>query len=251
MPIAHCFQAVVSQSEASVASVATERSRSLESVISQLSSMAAATQTAYGNSNKKVALVGGAVGGVLGVTVLALLSIILWKRKKGSPIPPSATQQSFLGQQPSSQPITPASPSFSTNPSYFGGPPVTHAAQAGSHSPQPTMPYGTGSPVAGQTSAASQQSAPPSHTVNTWIDRSPTIHQENYASQPRMSPSSPAEGPVDPRELYNEALRGSTYSALAPSDIPSSSGAPGSTPPPAPALPFTPPAPEKAGAGKF
>ena len=154
-----------------------------------------------------------------------------------SAYPPSlpAGQQSH---QPSSQPITLASPTlsptFSTNTSYLGGPPVTYAAQAGWHPQQSAVPQGTGSPTAGQTSAAS-------HTVNTWIDRPPTIHQENYGGHASQSR---AGGPVNPRELYSDALRGSTY--LAPSNIPSASG---SAPPPH-AYPFTPPVLEKSGPGK-
>ena len=249
----HRFQAASSlsvQSVASVASVEVERSRSLESVRSQSSSMATEAPYGTGNSNN-VALIGGVVGGVVGVIVLGLFGIFWWKHKRGSPVPPSATQQSFFGKQPSSQPITPASATFSTNTSYLSGPPVTYAPQPGWHLQQPTVPQGAR--AGGQPSAASQQSAPLSHTVNTWIDRPSTIHQENYGgyasqsqyrgSQPRLSPSSPAEAPVDPKELYSAAVRGSTHSILAPSNIPSSSEASGSAPP---AYPFAPPAPERA-----
>ena len=172
--IAHWFQALSSlsvQSVASVASVETERSRSLESVRSQSSSMATEAPYGTGNSNN-VALVGGVVGGVLGAIVLGLFGILLWRRKRSSPAPSSAGQQSFFGQQPSSQPITPASPTFSTNTSYYGGPPVTYAPQPGWRPQQSTvlaLQGGASPPPGGQTSSASQRSAssPPGSTRNT------------------------------------------------------------------------------------
>ena len=262
-----------SRSLESVASVASVRSKSIESEASVASvegkqyttppidsppstTTATSNDNSNGNGNNNTALVGGAVGGVLGATVIGLVGILLWRRNKGRPGSPPAGQQPFFGQQPSSQPITPASPAFSTNTGYLGGPPVTYATQPGWHPQQSIVSQGAGSPAADQTSAASEQSASPPHAVNTWIDRPPTVHQESYGgytSQSRMSPP-PAGGPVDPRELYSDALRGSTYSALAPPNIPSSSGASESMsmPTPAPAYPvFTPPAPEKAGPGKF
>lgn len=139
----------------------------MESVRSKSSELAAATETTYGNGNGKsnnLALVGGVVGGVLGAAALGLLGFLFWRRKGGSPAPPSPAQQSFFGQQPSSQPITPASPTFSTNTSYLGGLPVTYTPQPVWHPQQSTVlapQGGTSSPIGGQTSAASQQSASP------------------------------------------------------------------------------------------
>ena len=206
------------------------------------------------NTNTNVALVGGAVGGVLGATVLGLVGILLWRRKKGAPASPPAGQQPFTGQHPSSQPVTPASPTFSTNTSYLGGPPVTSAAQAGWH-PQQSNTFGLvegpSSSAAGRSGTASPQSASPQHTVNTWIERPPHLHQDAYgglAPQPRPSPSSPAEGPVDPRELYSDALRASSYSVASP--VNSVSGVSGS-PPPTTAYSYAPPVSEKADLGKF
>ena len=275
-------QSVEAARSKSLASVAAEQSRSLESVASVRSksieseasvasvqgkpyttptgdpsttTTATTDDSSNGKGNNNVAVVGGAVGGVLGAAVIGLVGLLLWRRNRGGPPSPPAGQQPFLGQQPSSQPITPASPTFSTNTSYLGGPPITYAAQAGWQTQQSIVPQGAGSPTAGQTSVASQQSASPPHTVNTWIDRPPTVYQENhggYPSQSRASPLSAAEGPVDPRELYNDALRGSTQAAPAPSNIPSSTpGASGSAPPPAPAYPFTPSVPEKSGPWKI
>ena len=243
---------VQSRSLESVASVASVRSKSIESEASvaifgdSTTTTAATTENSNvnnnSNSNGNVALVGGAVGGALGATLLGLIGLLLWRRKRGTPDPPPASQRPFFGQQPSSQPITPASPTFSTNTGYLGGPPVTQSAQYGWAFQQSLSSV---SPAVGQTSAASYQSASPPTAVNTWIERPPTIHQENYGGRtPQLnpSPSSPSDGPVDPRQLYSDALQMSTHSAVAPVDVPSSSsGAPGNPSPPPAAYSFVSP----------
>jgi hypothetical protein len=174
----------------------------------------------------------GAVGGALGALVIVLIGIILWQRKKGARTPPSAGQQQFFGQQPSSQPSTPTSP---TNSNYTGGPPVTYAAQAGWHPQQPTpftLPAGARHSVASLTGPPSWQSAPSTYGKPT------TIHQGNYggyASQSHVS--HPAEGSVGTKGSHSDALQGSSYSAMPP--MSASSPAPAYD---APAYPFTPPA---------
>jgi len=164
----YSFQALSSSSVASVLSVESERSRSVLAVESRSRSLSSAehSRSIYSNSNSNgdnnVALVGGVVGGVLGAAVICLVGIILLKRKRGAAASSSAGQQPFHGQQSSSQPITPASPTFSTNSNYISTPPVTYAAYPGWYPQQPPvlmMPEGAGPPVAGQTSTASQQSA--------------------------------------------------------------------------------------------
>ena len=224
--LASVRSAEAERSSASVASVASDHSRTSNDT---------STSNTNTNTNTNVALVGGAVGGVLGATVLGLVGILLWRRKKRAPASPPAGQKPFTGQHPSSQAVTPPSATFSTNTSYLGGPPVTYAAQAG-WNPQQSSTFGlVGGPsssAAGRTSTASPQSASPQHTVNTWIERPPHLHQDAYgglAPQPRASPSSPAEGPVDPRELYSDALRASSYSVV--SLVNSASGASGGPPP--------------------
>jgi len=256
----------VAARQSSLESVASVRSKSIESAASVASVEGkqyttprlddSPTATVYGNdndnsnsnsnSNSNVALVGGVVGGVLGATVLGLIGFLLWKRTKGAPASPPAGQQPFFGQPPSSQPITPASPTFSAHSHYFGGLPVTYAAQPGWNPQQLSalaLP-GADSPTAGQPSTTSQQSAPPPVAVNTWIERPHTIHQEmdgRPASQSPSLPSSPTEGPVVPKELYGDAIRGSTYSVTAAMNVPSSApGASGSQPPYAPPYPPVP-----------
>jgi len=185
------------------------------------------------NDNVKMALVGGAVGGVLGATLLGVIGVLLWRRKRGMPAPPPAGQRPFFDQKPPFQPITPASPTFSTNTGYLDGHPVTHSAQYGWGFQQSPS---SAPPAVGQTSTVSHQSASPPLAINTWIERPPTIHQENYGGRtPQLSASYSfsAQGPVDPRQLYSDALQGSTYSAVAPVNVLSSaSGASGSPPPP-------------------
>ena len=229
----------------SVMSEASVRSESYQSEASALSVQATAHTTnpvTTENTNKNnVALVGGAVGGALGATLLVLIGVLLWRRKRNAPIPPPACQQPFLGQQPSA---SSASPTFSTNTGYLSGPLVTHSAQYGwgfQQSSSSALSEGVGSPVVGRMSTASYQSASPPRAVNTWIERPSTIHQENNGGptpQSQASLLSPAEGPVDPRQLYSDALQGSTYSAVAPVNVPcSASGTSGSPPPPAAAYP--------------
>jgi len=196
------------------------------------------------NTNTNVALVGGAVGGALGATLLGLIGVLLWRRKRRTPASSPDIQRPFFGQQLSSQPITPASPTFSTDTGYPSGPPVTHAAQYGWRFQQPlssVLSEGAGAPVVGRMSTASNQSALPTRAVNSWVERPPTIHQENYGEptpQSRASLSSPAEGPLDPRQFYSDALQGSAYSAVAPVNVPPlTSGGSGGPPPPAAAYP--------------
>jgi hypothetical protein len=270
----NCLQALSSRT----ASEQAERSRSLGSIAEKQSSLesvrsksiasdasvatfggsptttatitAATSDTGNGNgnsnsnSNGNVALVGGAVGGVLGATVLGLIGVLLWRRTRGTPASPPAGQQLLVGGQTFSQPNTSASMTFSTNSNYIGGPPVTHAPQPGWNPQRSSLlaPSGAGPPAAAQASSASLQSAPPL-AVNTWVDRPPTFYQEMYGRPTSNSlsvASAPTDGSMDPRQLYSSALRGSTYSTAAPMGVPSSaSGAAGSAPPQVPA--YSPP----------
>ena len=175
-------------SSVSVASVSAERSRSLASIAaesSRSSASVAATQYANSSGGTNVALVGGAVGGALGAVVLILVGVLLWRRQRKAP--PSAGQQPYYGA-PSSQPITPASQTFSSNSNYHGSPPVTSAPQPG-WNPQlspVTQQGGTGSP---RLSHPAQSPSPP-YSVNTWTDRPPTVHNESwggYPSQPNIN----------------------------------------------------------------
>jgi hypothetical protein len=181
------------------------------------------------NSNNNVALVGGAVGGVLGATVLGLIGLFLWRRTRGAPTSPPAGQQPFYGQQSSPQPVTPTSPTFSANSNYIGGPPVTFATPPGWNPQRSSLlaQSGAGASATDQASTRSQQPDPPL-TVNTWVDRPPTNYQETYERPASLSRSVASEGPVDPRQLYSDALRGSAYSPVSPIDVPPSpSGASG------------------------
>ena len=194
-------------------------------------------------NNNNVALVGGVVGGVLGSALLGLIVFFLMRRCKRVAPPSSAGQRPFVVQQPSSQFITPASPTFSTNSNYLGGPPVAHAVQSRFQSQQSSLLAlpGATSPTAGRASIASQQSGSPPPAVKMWIESSPNIHQEAYggtAPQPRSLPSAPPEGQVNPRDLYNDGLRGSTYSAAPPMNVPSSAS--GTWSPPSHAPPYSP-----------
>ena len=183
------------------------------------------------SNNNNVALVGGVVGGCLGAAVLSLVGVLLWRRTRGAP---------------ASQPITPAtsaSLAFSTDSNYMGGPPVTYAAQPGWHPQQSSLlslPPGAGAGAAGQSSTSSQQSASPPPAVRMWVEGASTLHQGAQgrpASQSLSLSSSPTEGPVDPRELYRDAIRGSRSPVAAPMNVPSS--APGPLPH-APAYSFVP-----------
>jgi hypothetical protein len=205
------FQTLSSLSVEAQRSISDVSSRSLESassVRSKSSESAASTGTTYGKGNSNAALVGGAVGGALGAIMLGLIGVILWRRKRNAPAS-STVRQPFFSQQPSSQPITPTSPAFSTNSNYIGGPPVTHAAQPGWYPQQPApLTLSEGASAAGQTSTASQQSASTPLAIKTWVERAPVIHQENYGGS--GSQSLPTQGSVNPRELYNNAVRGIT-----------------------------------------
>ena len=172
-----------------------------------------------------MALVGGVVGGVLGAALLGLIVFFFLRRTKRVAPSSPAGQRPFVVQQPSTQFITAASPTFSTDSNYLGGPPVTHAAQPRFHSQQSSLLAlpGTTSLAAGRDSIISQQSGSPPPAVKMWVESSSNIHQEAYggiAPQPHSSPST--EGQVNPRDLYSEALRGSTYSAAPPINVPSS-----------------------------
>jgi hypothetical protein len=255
----------LSVKQASLDSVASVSSKSVESEASKnrtptstttTANIAATSDTGNGNSNNNVALVGGVVGGVLGAAVLGLIGLLLWRRNKSTPPTLLAGQQSFIGQQPSSQPITPASMTFSTNSHYVSGPLVTHAAQPRSHPPQLShlaLPAAI-SPTAGQPSTASQESASSSPGIKMWVENPSTSHHESYgvsASQPRFSPST--EGPVNPRELnprelYNDAIRGPTFSTAAPVNVPSSAS--GTWNPPNYAPPYS-HAPRRQDPGRF
>ena len=240
------FQALSSLSVASVLSVQAERSRSLESISARLSSLESAasirsksiesqasvasvqsekpSDTGNGNdnnsnsNNSSVALVGGVIGAFLGVTVLVLIYVLLWRRKRGVPA--------------SSKPIPPAistSLPFSTNPNSIDGPPDTHVAQPGwhpQHSSLLSLPSAS-APAVTQTQASipSRQSSSPPPAVKTWIEGPSTVHQEMHrrlASQSSSLAWAPTGGPVDPRGLYTDALRGSMSSVAAPPNDPSS-----------------------------
>ena len=130
----------ISAKQSSLDSVASVLSKSIESEASvnaakhttptpnELPANTGDTGNGNGNNSNNVALVGGVVGGVLGATLLGLISFLLWRRTKRVPPPSSAGQQPFV-QQPSPQPITPASPTFSTNSNYVGNSPFAYAAQ--------------------------------------------------------------------------------------------------------------------------
>lgn len=199
-----CFQAL---SSLSIASIASEASRSVKSVLSKSSESVAATQNVPGGGggNNNAVLVGGVIGGVLGAAALVLVGVLLWKRNRPAPTPPpaapssvpSSAQRPFFGQQPSSLPVTPNSQTFSMNSNYTGVPPVTYAPQAAWNSQQTTpvtLPGAAGPPDPRQSGLASQQSSSPPYSVNTWVERPPTMHQPNYggyASQSQGNLSSP------------------------------------------------------------
>jgi hypothetical protein len=263
--------ASVAASQSSLESVLSVRSKSIESAASVASVEGkkfttptfgdSATATNGGtdnisgigsgksNRNNNVALVGGAVGGVLGATVLGLIGLFLWRRTRGAPASLPAGQQPFYGQQSSPQPVTPTSPTFSANSNSIVGPPVTFATPPGWNPQRSSLLAlsGAGASATDQASTRSQQPDPPL-TVNTWVDRPPTNYQETYGRPASLSRSVASEGPMDPRQLYSEALRGSTYSPVSPIDAPSSpSGAAGRALPQAPA--YAPPS--KLDAEKF
>jgi hypothetical protein len=237
-------------------SVASARSKSIESEASVASAQGkgyttptfddqptttATTTVAYYSNDKPdtAPIVGGVVGGVLGAAVLGLICVLLWRRKNGAPPSPSTGQQLVFGQQHSSQPVTPASAAFSTNTNYIGGPPVTYAAQSGWQQDRLTplaLPEGAGSAAAvyglpaaaGRAAPGSQGHDSPPPPVTAWIERSPITHQENHGDPSSQSHTSPlSEGSIGPRELHDGAIRGSTYSAIAPSDTSSAPWASG------------------------
>ena len=240
----------------SVASVQTERpisdasSRSLLSVASarpKSSESTAVTGTANsdgnsnGNSNGNASLVGGVVGGVLSAIVLFLIILLYWRNRR----PPPIGRRPFIGQQPSSQPITPASLTFSMNSNDIGGFPVTNAAQPGWR-PQQLGPLTlSGGPhAAGQTSTASQQYT--STRPNKLIQRAPDTQQNNYGGPAFQS--LPAVGSVDPRGSYDITLRGPTHYAAAPVTAPyAAPDAFEGAPSPPPRYCTAPPVSEKAG----
>jgi len=234
----NCFQALSSLSVASVLSVQASRSRVLDSISARQSSLESVasvrsesieseasvqrdklTTRTFGdssttttsdagnrnrnsNSNSNVALVGGVIGAFLGAAVLALIGVLLWRRTRGVP----ASSKSI-------HPDTSTSLAFSTNTNHIGGPPVTHAVQPGWYPKQSSflsLPS-TSVPAATQASITSRQSSSPPPAVKMWIEGPPTIHQETHrrlASQSRSLASPPTGGPVDPRGLYRDAVRG-------------------------------------------
>ena len=172
------------------------------------------SDTGNGNgntNNNNVALVGGVVGGCLGATVLGLVGVLLWRRRS-APASQSITPTT---------PATPATPAFSTNSNYMGGPPVTYAAQPGWHPQRSSLlslPPGA-SPPAGQPSSPS-----PPPAVRMWVEGGPTMRQGTYgrpASQSLSLSSAPTESPVDPRELYRDAIRGTRSPVAGPMNVPS------------------------------
>ena len=172
------------------------------------------TGNGNGNNNNTVALVGGVVGGCLGVAVLGLIGILLLRRRAA----------------PASQPINRATSTlaFSTDSNHKGGPPVTYAAQPGWHPQQPSrlsLPPGAGPPAAGHFNISSRQSGAPPPPVRMRVEGA-TMRQGTHgrsASQTHSLSSSPPESPVDPRELYRDAIRGSI---AAPMNVPSSAPEP-------------------------
>jgi len=213
------------------------------------------TGNGNGNGNNNTALVGGVVGAVLGATVLGLIGLLLWRRRRrGASAPLPARQEPFFVQQLSSQPISPASMTFSAN---SNGPPVTHAAQPGSH-PQQSLHLAlppAGPSTAGQPSTASLRSASPEPAVRTWVENSSSTYQGtsgNPGSPSRLSPLS-AEGPANSKEFYSDAVRAPTYFTAAPTNVPSSSSGvwnpPGQAPSSSHAPPYSPP--RNQGPGRF
>ena len=206
-----CFQVRISLlSEASVQSersIADASSRALESARSTSSESVASTGTTYSSGSSNATLVGGAVGGALGALALVLIGVVvvLYRRNRA----PTTGRRPLFSQQPSSQPITPASQTFPKDSNYLGGPPVTDAAQPG-WGPQQFAPFtlSGGASVAGQTSLASQQygSTPP------WTRRASVIQQDIYGGL--AFESLPADGSVDPTGSYGSAFQGSTHSPI-------------------------------------
>lgn len=204
------FQARSSSSVASVqpsGPISDASSLSLQSIASahsQSSESVAGTGTTdgNGNGNGNAPLVGGVVVGVLGAIVLVLIGILLVRRRRRAR---SIGRQPFTSQQPSSQPITPASLTFSMNSNDIGGSPVINTAQHGWH-PQQLGPLtlSGGAPVAGQISATSQQFA--STRPSRWIQTAPVILQDNQGGPGFQS--LPTEDLVGSRELYGNTRRG-------------------------------------------
>lgn len=200
------------ESELSVASVQSDK---LATATSGDSSTVTTSSIGNGNgnnnSNSNVALIGEVIGAFLGVTVLGLIGFLLWRRTRGTP---------------ASQPILPAtSVAFSTNPNYIGGPPpLTHAAHPAWH-PQQSSLISLPGPSVVKLASHHGNLPPPPPTVKMWIEGPSTIHKGTYgrpASQLRSLQQLPTEGPVDPRGLYSDALRGSTPPVVAPLNAPSS-----------------------------
>ena len=236
----------------SVASVPTERpisdasSRSFLSVASarpKSSESAASTgnTNSNGNGSGNAPLVGGVVGGVLGAVVLVLI-VLLYRRNRGAP---PIGRRPFISQQPSSQPITPASLTFPMNSNDIGGSLVPNAAQSGWR-PQQLGPLtlSGGPPAAGQTSIASQQYT--STRLNKWVRRAPNTQQNHYGGP--VFQSIPTESSVNPPVSYDNTLRGPTHYTAAPVTVPySAPDVSGGAPSPPPRYSTAPPVPEKSG----
>ena len=217
---ARCFQTRISvlsvaSVERSIADASSRLSESLASARSKSSESATSTGSAYSNSSGNATLVGGAVGGVLGAIALVSIGVILCRRYRRARL---AGQRPLRSQKPSSQPINPAPLTFPTNSNYIGDPPVINAAQPRWCPDQLTpFTFSGGATAAGQISLALHQPASTPHDVNTRTQGAPVIQQDNYEGL-TFRPL-PAEGSVDPRESYDNTLRGPTRS-MAPMTFP-------------------------------
>lgn len=228
-------------SSRSLLSVATARPKSSESTAS--TGTTNGNGNSNGNSNGNGPLVGGTVaGGIVMIVLVLIIGVFLYRRNRGAPPIP---RRPFISQQPSSQPITPASLTFSMNSNDIGGCPVTNTAQPGWNAQQitPFTLFG-GPPAAGQPSTAPQQYA--STRVKKWAQRAPDIQQSNYRGP--VFQSLPAGGLVEPTELHDNSPLGPTHYVTAPVTVPySASDAPEGTTSPPPRYSNAPPVSEKAG----
>ena len=203
------------ESERSIADASSRSSESLASARSKSSESAASTGTTDSNGSGNATLVGEVVGGVLGAIGFVAIGIVLCRRNMRARL---TGQRPLFSQRPSSQPITPASPTFPTNSNYIGRPPVTNSAQPGSRPEQLAHFTSSGGATAvGQTNLAPHQSASTPLDVNTWTQRAPIIRQEN--NEGLAFGSVHAEGSVGPRQSYDNTPRGPTHSA-APMTLP-------------------------------